>query len=275
MISLGSFVFLTSVSNIAFIVCDTLFLASMYSFSQAGIYAVAQYFSQVLEVPMRSMQSSSVPLISEYWRTKNMVGLQSIYRKSSINLLLAGMGIGGLILVNVQNIQRYLPDPYSTMILPLVILVAARWINLGTGLNHVIIQLSTLWRFDFATTLIYSLIGIPLNYLLINRMGMLGAALANVAAMFIYNTVRFTFLYKRYGLQPFSVKTLAGLIGGMTIIAFVYWIPSLPNLYLDGLIRSSLFIGLFGLFVLSARLSQEFNAIWTSSVRKFVTRLKS
>ncbi|MCU0336181.1 MAG: hypothetical protein MUF62_14265, partial [Chitinophagaceae bacterium] len=35
MISLGSFVFLTTISNVAFVVCDTLFLASMYNFSKA------------------------------------------------------------------------------------------------------------------------------------------------------------------------------------------------------------------------------------------------
>jgi O-antigen/teichoic acid export membrane protein len=76
MISLGTFVFFTSLSNIAFVVCDTLFLASMYNFSQAGIYAIAQYFSQVLEVPMRSVQASSVPLVSEYWRGKNKSGVK-------------------------------------------------------------------------------------------------------------------------------------------------------------------------------------------------------
>lgn len=262
MISLGSFVFLTTFSQIAFIVCDTLFLAGMYNLGQAGIYSVAQYFSQVLEVPMRSMQTSSVPLISEYWRAKNMTGLQSIYRKSCINLLMAGLGLGGLILINLNNIEKFFPSEYSLMVTPIALLVVARWINLGTGLNSILIQLSTWWRFDFASTLIYSIIGIPLNYFLIRNYGMIGAAVATIIAMTLYNGIRFAFLYLKYGLQPFTWRNLVLLTGGLAIIAGVYALPSIPNLYIDGIIRSVIFSFIFGFFVLQLKLSEEVHALY-------------
>jgi len=268
MMSLGGFVFFTSLSNIAFVVCDTLFLASMYNFSQAGIYAIAQYFSQVLEVPMRSLQASSVPLISEYWRAKNMSGLNSIYTKSCINLLVAGMGLGGVILINLHNIQRYFGAEYAIMITPLAILVASRWINLGTGLNTVIIQLSTYWRFDFASTLIYSIIGIPLNFLLIKSFGMMGAALANVAAMLLYNSLRFFFIWKKFGLQPFSWKNGILLMSGICIIILIYLVPSLNNLFIDGILRSLLFILLFGLLIVKGNFSDEINWLWQKWSRR-------
>jgi O-antigen/teichoic acid export membrane protein len=268
MVGLGSFVFLTSISNMAFIVCDTLFLASMYNFSQAGIYAVAQYFSQILEVPMRSIQASSVPLVSEYWRAKNMTGLQSVYRKSCINLLVAGIGLGGLILINLHNLQRFFPEPYAVMVLPLAILVGSRVINLGTGINAVIIQLSNWWRFDFASTLVYSLLGIPLNLLLISNYGMMGAAIANLAAMTIYNSIRFVFLWKKFGLQPFTLRNLAVLLGGAALVLAIFFIPALPNLYADGLMRSLLFLILFTILVLRFRLSEEVSWLWQKWSRK-------
>lgn len=262
MLSLGSFVFLTTLSNVAFVVCDTLFLASLYNFSQAGIYAVAQYFSQVLEVPMRSMQTSSIPLISEYWRAKNMTGLQSVYRKSCINLLVAGVGLGGLIIVNLHNLERFFPPEYSIMILPIVILVVSRWVNLGTGLNAIIIQLSTYWRFDFISTLVYSVIGIPLNFLLITHYGMTGAAMANLLAMTIYNGIRFFFLWKKFGLQPFTGRNLAVLAGGVALIFGIYLLPAHTNLYVDGILRSALFASLFAFLVIRFRLSEEIMALW-------------
>ncbi len=262
MLSLGTFVFLTSLSNIAFVVCDTLFLASLYNFSQAGIYAVAQYFGQVIEVPMRSMQAGSIPIISEYWRAKNMKGLLSIYRKSCINLLVAGMGLGGLIIINLPNLERFFPPAYSAMIMPIALLICARWINLGTGLNTIIIQLSTYWRFDFASTLIYSIIGIPLNYLLIRNFGMWGAAIANIIAMTLYNGLRFGFLYYKYDLQPFTWRNGLLFMGGIAIIAGVYFIPSHANLYVDGILRSMLFVALYAFFVLRLKLSDEVEWLW-------------
>jgi O-antigen/teichoic acid export membrane protein len=213
-------------------------------------------------VPMRSMQTSSVPLISEYWRAKNMTGLLSIYRKSCINLLVAGMGLGGLILINLHNLERFFPPAYAVMIAPVAILVVSRWINLGTGLNANIIQLSTFWRFDFASTLVYSIIGIPLNFLLIRNFGMIGAAIANVTAMFIYNGIRFVFLWKKFGLQPFTWRNLAVLLGGASVISLVYIIPALPNLYVDGLLRSILFACLFGFMVIRFRMSEELQVLW-------------
>lgn len=262
MFSLGSFVFFTSLSNIAFVVCDTLFLASMYNFSQAGIYAIAQYFSQVLEVPMRSVSASSVPLISEYWRAKNMSGLNSIYKKSCINLLIAGIGLGGIILINVHNLRLYFGPEYAVMILPLAILVVSRWINLGTGLNASIIQLSTMWRFDFASTLIYSIIGIPLNFLLIRSFGMIGAAMANVVAMLLYNSLRFIFIWKKFGLQPFGQKNLVILFTGSLLIAIIYMVPQMGNLFIDGIFRTLLFIGLFCTLVIKGNFSEEINDLW-------------
>jgi O-antigen/teichoic acid export membrane protein len=263
---LGSFVFLTNISQIAFIVCDTLFLAGMYSLAQAGIYAVAQYFSNVLEVPMRSMQTSSVPRISEYWRAKNMSGLQSVYRKSCINLLVTGMGLGGLIIVNLHNLEKFFPPAYSLMVIPVVLLIVARWINLATGLNAIIIQLSTWWRFDFASTLIYSVIGIPLNYLLIRNYGMIGAASATIIAMTLYNGLRFGFLYYKFNLQPFTYKNLILLLGGLIIIAGVYALPNLSSLYLDGILRSLVFAIIFGFFVIRFRISDEVNGLYENWV---------
>jgi O-antigen/teichoic acid export membrane protein len=270
MLSLGGFVFFTSLSNLGFVVCDTLFLASMYNFSQAGIYAIAQYFSQVLEVPMRSIQASSVPLISEYWRAKNMAGLNSIYKKSCINLLVAGMALGGIILINLGNISRYFGAEYAIMITPLAILVVSRWINLGTGVNAIIIQLSSYWRFDFASTLIYSVIGIPLNFLLIKNYGMIGAAFANVIAMLLYNTIRFIFIWKKFGLQPFGKKNGIILLAGSLLIYLVYIIPAFSNLFIDGILRSALFILFFGILVIKGNFSDEINWLWQKWSRKLL-----
>jgi O-antigen/teichoic acid export membrane protein len=113
MLSFGAFVLFSQLSNIAFLVCDTLFLASIYNFSQAGVYAVAQYFSQVIEIPMRSSQSPAIPRIAEYWRAKNLDGILSIYRKSCLNLLIAAMAIGGFILVNLRNLERFYGTDYA------------------------------------------------------------------------------------------------------------------------------------------------------------------
>jgi O-antigen/teichoic acid export membrane protein len=140
--------------------------------------------------------------------------------------------------------------------------VPARWINAGTGLNTIILQLSTRWRFDFYSTLIYSVIGIPLNYLLITHLGMVGAALATVVSMLMYNGVRFWFLYYRFGLQPFDWRNAAVLGSGGVLIGLVYAIPSLPNLWIDGICRSAVFFTAYATLIVRAGFSGEVNLLW-------------
>jgi O-antigen/teichoic acid export membrane protein len=182
------------------------------------------------------------------------------------------MGLGGLIIINLHNLERFFPPAYAVMITPIAILVVSRWINLGTGLNAVIIQLSTFWRFDFTSTLVYSIIGIPLNFLLIRSYGMIGAAIANVVAMSMYNGIRFVFLWKKFGLQPFTWRNAAVLLGGAILIALVYIIPAMPNLFMDGILRSLLFAALFGFAVIRFKLSEEIDWLWQKWSRKLVTR---
>ena len=100
---------------------------------------------------------------------------------------------------------------------------------------------------------------------------MMGAAVANLIAMFIYNTVRFTFIWKKFGLQPFGWKNLALLVSGSALILIVFFIPSLANLFIDGVLRSLIFIILFGLLIIKGNFSEEINTLWQKWFGKIAT----
>jgi O-antigen/teichoic acid export membrane protein len=250
-------------------VADTLFLASMYSFEKAGVWAMAQYFATVLEAPVRSLTSSAVPMVAEYWRQKNRTGILSVYKKSCINLLLVGLALGGLIIINIPNLLLFLKNPeYAALYIPLIILVISKLINLGTGLNEMIIKLSTRWRFDFISTIIYSLVGIPLNFFLIRSYGMTGAAVANLLAMLVYNGLRWWFLYKNFGLQPFDRRFPELLLVAGTLIALLALLPHAGHWLPDLLWRSVAYVLLFGTWILYRGYSEEVNWLWAKWSRK-------
>jgi hypothetical protein len=91
---------------------------------------------------------------------------------------------------------------------------------------------------------------------------MWGAAIANIIAMTLYNGLRFGFLYYKYNLQPFTWRNGLLFMGGIAIIAAVYFIPSHANLYVDGILRSMLFVALYAFFVLRFKLSDEVEWLW-------------
>jgi O-antigen/teichoic acid export membrane protein len=273
MVRFSSFIFVTTVINITAVLCDTLFLAGARGFELAAVFAIAQYASNLIEVPLRSMTGSAVPVLAEYWRAGNRKGIESIYRKSCINLSIAGLAIGGLLLINVNNLIDFLPDQYAIIGLPIFLLVLGRWINLAGGLNAQIIQTSKYLTYDFAANLVLSLIAIPLNFFLIKYYGIMGAVVANLVVWSVYNIVRFIFLKNKFGLQPFTSKNGEVFLLGIAFIALVYFIPKFTNLYLDSIWRSALFVLAFGWLVLKRNYSDEVTQLWNHwSVRLFKGR---
>ena len=97
---------------------------------------------------------------------------------------------------------------------------------------------------------------------------MIGAAIANVIAMLLYNSLRFIFIWKKFGLQPFGSKNLVLLISGSLVILVIYMIPHMGNLYLDGIIRTVSFALLFSVLVLKGNFSDEINQIWKKWSKK-------
>jgi len=261
-IGFTSFLFLTNVFNIASTVCDTLFLGSLKGFGYAAQFAIAQFFGSVLEVPNRAIMGSAIPVLAEYWRTKNLHGIQSIYKKSAMNLMIAGILFGGLLIINLKSVMVFLPQGYEVIIIPAIIIVLSKLVDLATGLNAQIIQTSNLWKFDFYSTIIYTVIAIPLNFLLIRTWGINGAAMANLLANLVKNGIRWWYLHHKFRLQPFTVKNLELMLVSSIIVAAIWFIPSMKNVFIDVPVRSAIFVGLFAILVIRRQYSGEVMGLW-------------
>lgn len=275
MLGFSSFLFLTTIFNIASQVCDTLFLGSMKGFSYAGQFAIAQFFGSVLEVPNRAIMGSAIPVLAEYWRTKNVNGIQSIYKKSAMNLMIAGIFFGGLLIINLKNILHFFPPDYIVIIIPAIIIIFSKLIDLATGLNAQIIQTSNMWKFDFYSTIIYSLAAVPLNFLLIKTWGINGAAMANLLANVIKNSIRWWYLHHKFGLQPFTIKNIELIIFSAMLITGIWFIPFMKNVFLDVPVRTAFFLISFGIIVIQRKYSNEIEELWRKykiTFYKYITK---
>ena len=95
--------------------------------------------------------------------------------------------------------------------------------------------------------------------LLIPRFGITGAALASLISKYIYNGLKFIFLYKKYKFQPFSFKHIE-----IIIFAFVAWylstlIPVLNHFIFDLVVRSLFISIVFLVPVYFFKVSEDIN----------------
>lgn len=254
--TLAAYVYGGAIIQILAQVADSIIIASVSEkgIHDAGVFNLSTYIANLIQVPQRSIVAVTIPVLSMAWKQKNMLEIERLYKRSSINLLLIGLFIFIGVWLNIEDAFRvlHIQDEYQAGIHVVFLLGISKLIDAGTGVNGQIIATSTQWRFEFITGVLLILLILPLNYFLVKEYGIIGSAYANLLSFTIYNMIRYIFLWKRYGLQPFSSKTILALVlGVVTWFISDYLFGSLSG-WSGILLRSSLFALLFisGVYVL-------------------------
>lgn len=189
---------------------DVLVLAAKQDLGKVGVFGFASYLVATIHAPFRSLVAIALPILSRSWREKNIQEIDRIYKRSSINLLTFGLFIFICGLLNFDNAiiyfnldPAYLQGKWVFILLGLVAII-----EVGTGVNGQIIGTSTRWEIELYTSLLLTLLIIPLSYFLTVKYGIIGPALANVISFSIYNAARIWYLWANYKMQPFSKKTI-------------------------------------------------------------------
>ena len=256
MFSFALFVFAGQFFNLLARTNDTFMIVGLRGLSDASIFAIATYVSAILEIPQRSLNSISIPVLASSWKNKDFANIKHVYHKSVSNLLAIGLLLFGLIWLNTDNLIAFLnwvshkeAGGYDAIGKLIFILGLAKLIDLATGVNSQIIGTSNFWKFDFYTNLFYILLSLPLNYYLIKNYNLEGLAYSNLIALTLYNSIRFSFLYFKFNLQPYTYKHGLFLLLSIGLILLVHQIPTANSILANILLQSTVFVISFYLLV--------------------------
>ncbi|WP_212005354.1 lipopolysaccharide biosynthesis protein [Chitinophaga sp. HK235] len=268
MFTFSSYVFSSSVFTLLRKTNDLLIISSYQGLNFAGLFSYATFVISFMEVPQRSMYSITTPILASAWKNKDMAKIQELYTKSSITLTIAGVAVFGAIYLSRHNLVLYLGPGWELISEIVFLLGLAKMIDLVTGINNQIIQTSNYWRFDFVSNITLVIISIILNIFMIKKFKTVGAAYADFITVALFNLIRYMFIWIKFGMQPLSLKTLYALLLGVGGVLLVKQLPFVFNMYLDTIVRTVLFIALFGTTVIVTRLSEDVNNIWEMARKK-------
>ena len=248
MINFALFVFAGQFFNFLARTNDTFLIFGLRGLSDTAIFAIATYVSAILEIPQRSLNSITIPVLAESWKNKDMANIKHVYHKSVSNLLAIGLLLFGLIWLNIGNLVAFLNfisnkygGGYDELPKLIFILGLAKLIDLGTGVNSQIIGTSNYWKFDFYTNLFYIILSLPLNYFLIKNFGLEGLAFSNLLALTLYNSIRFGFLYNKFKLQPYTWRHGLFLLVTISLMLLVHQLPLATNFIVNIFVQSFTF----------------------------------
>ena len=251
---------------------DMLMIEHYLDLKQVAYYGLAFFIGSVIKVPSRSISSISSPLIAKSFEENNRSNIQSIYSKTSINLLIIGGVIFLCVLLNVDDILQILPEKYSHGKYVILFIGCAQLVNLIAGLHALILVHSPYYRSIVFFNIFLFLITFTTNVIFIPKFGINGAALATLVSIFIFNSVRMLYVYKKMNFHPFSSKTLIAVITIVAIYCIVGFIPLTTISILNIVLRCIMACCLLMFAVHSFKLSDDIMHLVNSSLNKFLKK---
>lgn len=264
------FILVGNVISLLSTTLDGIIISSFMGLEFAAVFMINQYISTIIVVPYRAAQSMTSSLISQAWRDKDLPKLNRIYGKTSLNLLIASSFIFCLILMNYDDMFSLVkPDPIYKLGKPVFIYLGLyQVIELGTGMNSAIIINSRKWKFEMYSNIILLTCTLPLTYFLIKKDGMVGAAQAMLISRTIFNVIRYVFLYRVYDMQPFTIKTLWAALIPAGVFFAVYYGIDLHQPFLNMVVRSTVFVAVYGYLVLQLKVSEDVQQVFGTVLKR-------
>jgi hypothetical protein len=168
--------------------------------------------------------------------------------------------------MQVLDIQK----DYEAGIATIFILGMVRIIDAGTGINAMVINTSTFWRFDFFSGVVLLAFRLPLTYFLIKNYGIIGSAFAELAAYSIYNFIRFEFLRQKFNMQPFTYKTLISILVTAIAYALAYFLFNGIEGWWAIIGRSVVFSGILIASVIQLKLTPDAAQLIDNFKKRFI-----
>ncbi len=245
---------------------DVFMVGSLSAVKAAGTFTIAAALAAIIELPIKSLYSASASSVAKHLAEDNMAELDKLYKSVSINLLVAGLLLFGGLWVCIDSIFHFFPDSQQAEMAAATgvffYIGLARIVEMSTGLNNNMIYYSPHYRYSFVSLTISAALTIGLNFLLIPRIGLTGAAIATLVSVSFYNGFSVWLVWAKFRLFPFTKATFLALLLALIAYGAAWCVPFTGYDLLDILLRGGVFALVFGGLVLRLRVSGELNDLW-------------
>jgi len=266
---------ISTFSGVLVLNIDVIMVDGILGLSAAGIYTVTFFFGTLILVPLRTMGKIGSVVISDAWKANDTETIQNIYKKSSLSLSVIGfllfIGIWG----NIDNVFFIISNDYLSGKYVILFIGLAALLDIALGINPQIIINSKYYRYISYFLFIFAVLLIITNLLLIPVYGIVGAAIASLISKFIYNLIKFFFLYKKFGFQPFDYRYPLLILFSLIAYFASLLLSPFDNYILDIVVRSLFIFVMFSVPVYLFKISEDINEHVDKIIRALFNRTKS
>jgi O-antigen/teichoic acid export membrane protein len=179
---------------------DNIILGIFRTSEEVGMYDAAFKLSTLSAIVLLAINAIQAPVFSDLYQKKEMGRLQQIIIKSNRLLFFTSLPLTLLLCIFPETILGFLGEGFKGAWIALILLAIGNFINSITGSIGILLQMSghqKQYNKIITTTAIGSIV---LNFILIPKLGILGAAISSSAAKIIQNLLSVVYAKKHLGI---------------------------------------------------------------------------
>ena len=178
---------------------DLFMLANMTSSDQVGVYNIALKLSMLAYMGLMAVNSIAAPKFSEIHSSGNVDALKKIVQQSTKTIFWVTLPVIILFLVFPKTILSVFGEEFKLAAMALIILSISKMFSAISGSVGTFLQMVGKQNV-FQNILIFTaIINITLNYILIPKYGIDGAAFASAISGVIWNVLMIIYIKKNFG----------------------------------------------------------------------------
>ena len=214
-------IFLSGAASSIILDIDKSMIAFLITSNDVAFYSVALFIAAVVEAPGRAMLQIVSPLVSKAINMDDKVYLKSLLKKSSNNLFLVSGALFLLINLNLNDFYAFVNQTlYSVAIGVVSVVSIGKLYSMSVGCLNNIISNSKYYPYVFWFSILSATVAIILNFYLIPKYGIMGAAYATLFVIIMINTLKLLVIVCGLKIHPYSKKSIKILL----LIIFAYFI---------------------------------------------------
>lgn len=263
------FSIITGLSGMMISSIDKVIVNDKLGLAAAGIFSIATYFGSMIQIPARSIIRITASVLAESWKKNDLENIRKIYSQSCLNQLIIGLLLLIALWVNIDSLLSLMPAEYGVAKYVILFMGIGYLVDLATGANGAIISTSIYYRYDTLFMVLLVIFTFVTNLLLIPVYGIVGSGIASCLTLILFNTLRLIFIRVKFNMQPYTFEFLKVLAIGALVFGLACLIPTTGMHYLDIALRGTVVCFLYGLLIVSLRISPEVNLLFQKTMAGF------
>ena len=200
---------------------NTFFISAQLGLAITGIYTIASYMANLVEIPYRSVSAISRPIISQAMKDNDNQRAAEVCKSVSLHQLIAGAFVFFIIWINIDLFFELLPngEKYADGKWVFFLLGLAKLVNSSLNIGVTVLSYSRWYYFQLVFTAILTVSAIILNNSLIPLLGMTGAAWSSIISFSIYYLFMLSLIIWKTKISLFSWKELIVIL--VIVVLFI------------------------------------------------------